>query len=89
MIMDIIAWIIVGGLAGWIASKIAKTDAQMGIGANVVVGIIGAVIGGFIVRLITGSQVDTFDIGGFIVAIVGAVIFLSVLKVVTGHHSKN
>ncbi len=84
MVMDIIAWIIVGGLAGWIASKIANTDAQMGIGANIVVGIIGALIGGFLVRLVSGSQVDTFSIGGFVVAVIGAVLLLAILKAMTG-----
>lgn len=45
----IIAWIIIGGLAGWIASKIMKRDAQMGIGANIVAGVVGAFIVGWIV----------------------------------------
>lgn len=46
----IIAWIIIGGLAGWIASKIMKRDAQMGIGANIVAGVVGAFIVGWIFR---------------------------------------
>lgn len=86
MLMDIIAWIIVGGLAGWVASLIMKTDSQMGIPANVVVGIIGAVIGGFIMRMLSGAAPDTFSISGFIVAVIGAVVLLGVLKLMTGSH---
>ncbi len=84
MIMDIIAWVIVGGLAGWIASMIMKTDGSMGIPANVVVGIIGAVLGGFLMRMLFNSDPNTFSIGGFIVAIIGAVIFLAIVKAFTG-----
>jgi len=82
---SILAWIIVGGLAGWIASKIMKTDAQMGIILNVVVGIIGAGIGGYLMTTLTSSNgIDTFSIPGFIVAIIGAVILLAIVKAVTG-----
>ena len=49
--IGIIAWIIIGGLAGWIASKIMKTDAQQGILLNIVVGVIGGVIGGFLLKV--------------------------------------
>ena len=84
MLMDIIAWIIVGGLAGWVASLIMKTDSQMGIPANVVVGIIGAMIGGFVMRMLSGATPDTFSFSGFIVAVIGAVILLGIVKLVTG-----
>ena len=46
--MGIIGWIIIGGLAGWVASKIMKTDAQQGIILNIVVGIVGAILAGFL-----------------------------------------
>lgn len=88
MIIDIIAWIVVGGLAGWIASKIMNTDAQMGVPANVIVGIVGAFIGGLLMRLLTGSTTDTFSIGGFIVAIIGAVILLALVKALQGSGTK-
>jgi uncharacterized membrane protein YeaQ/YmgE (transglycosylase-associated protein family) len=82
--LDIVLWIVFGALAGWIASKIMHTDAQMGAMANIVVGIIGAFIGGFIVRMLTGNtQADTFSIGGLLVAILGSVILLAIVKAVT------
>lgn len=84
MIMEIITWIAVGALAGWIASKIMKTDAEMGAMANIVVGIIGAFIGGFLVRMFTGAAPDTFSIMGVIVAIIGAVVLLAIVKAMTG-----
>jgi uncharacterized membrane protein YeaQ/YmgE (transglycosylase-associated protein family) len=51
MTMGIIAWIIIGGLAGWIGSKIMKTDASMGIILNIVVGVIGGLLGGWLLKL--------------------------------------
>ena len=79
---DIIAWLIVGGLAGWIASMIMKTDAQMGALANIVVGIIGALLGGWIARTFLGIQVDPngLSIGSILVAVGGAVVLLAILK---------
>jgi uncharacterized membrane protein YeaQ/YmgE (transglycosylase-associated protein family) len=90
MVMEIITWIIVGGLAGWIASKIMRTDAEMGAMANIVVGIIGAFVGGFLVRMLTGAAPETFSIMGVIVAIIGAVVLLAIVKAATGrtaHHA--
>ena len=81
--MGIIAWIIIGGLAGWVASKIMNTDAQQGIVLNIVVGIVGALIGGF---LLGAFGVDTDGAGlivSFLTALVGAVILLFVVKAVT------
>ena len=80
--MNIIAWVIFGALAGWIASMIMKTDAEQGAIANIVVGILGAVIGGFLMQMIGGSGVTGFNITSFLVAIVGAVILLAIYKAV-------
>lgn len=73
---DILVWIILGGVAGWIASKIMKTDAEQGVGTNIVVGIIGALIGGFIMSLFGGSGVTGFNIYSLVVATLGACIAL-------------
>lgn len=83
--MSIIIWIIVGALAGWIASMIMKTDAQMGALANIVVGIIGAFLGGWVVSLF-GINVDSgeLNIPSILTAILGAVILLAIVKAVTG-----
>ena len=89
MLLDIVLWILFGALAGWIASKIMKTDAQMGAMANIVVGIIGAFLGGFLFQMLTGTPVGGFNIMSLIVAIIGAVILLAIVKAFTSrraHH---
>ena len=81
--MSFIIWIIVGALAGWIASMIMKTDAQMGALANIVVGIIGAFIGGWVVGLFGVNVADgQLNIPSILTAILGAVILLAILKAV-------
>lgn len=80
--MGFIGWIILGGLAGWIASMIAKTDESMGVLANIVVGVIGAFIGGFVFSLFGGEGVNGFNIYSFLVALVGAVILLAIAKAI-------
>ncbi len=79
--MGIIAWLIFGGLAGWVASMIMKTDAQQGLLMNIIVGIVGAFIGGFLFSLLTNrpNQFD-FNIGSFLVAVVGAVVLLGIVN---------
>lgn len=79
--MEILAWIIFGALAGWIASIIMKTNAEQGALANIVVGIIGAFIGGFLVRSLTGDDgVTGFNLGSLLVAILGAIILLAIVR---------
>jgi uncharacterized membrane protein YeaQ/YmgE (transglycosylase-associated protein family) len=82
--MGIIAWIIFGGLAGWVASLIMKTDAQQGVFLNVIVGIIGAFIGGFIMHALGDETNFDFNIGSFLVAVLGAIVLLFIVKLVTG-----
>ncbi|KPV52271.1 hypothetical protein SE17_16465 [Kouleothrix aurantiaca] len=78
--MGIIAWLVFGALAGWVASMIAGTNERQGCLLNIIVGIVGAFIGGFLYSLVTGRDfVAGFDITSFIVAVVGAVILLFVL----------
>lgn len=79
--VDIIAWILFGALAGWIASIIMKTNAEQGALGNIIVGIIGAFIGGFLVRSLTGNEVTGFNFGSLLVAILGAVILLAIVRV--------
>ncbi len=83
---SIIFWLIFGGLVGWIASKIMGTDAQQGILLNIIVGIVGALIGGFLWGLLTNDPepYGFFDIGSWITALVGACILLYIVKLVTG-----
>ncbi len=86
--IDFILWLILGGIAGWIASMIAGTNAQQGWVMNVVVGIVGALIGGFVVNLLMpGANVGGFNLVSLIVAIIGAVILLSVYKMVAARRT--
>lgn len=78
--MGIILWIIFGALVGWIASKIMNTDAQQGAGMNIIVGIIGAVVGGFLMNMLGYGGVDGFNIYSFIVALLGAVVLIAIVK---------
>ena len=80
--MGIISWIIFGAIAGWIASMIAGTNQSQGWLENIIVGIVGALIGGFLFGLLTGRSVDfgIFDIGSFVVAVIGALVLLFVLR---------
>ncbi len=82
--MGILGWIILGGLAGWIASKIAKTDESMGILMNIIVGIVGAFIGGFVFSLFGGEGVTGFNLYSFLVALIGAVVLLMIVRAMTG-----
>jgi len=78
--MGIILWIIFGGLVGWIASLIMKTDARQGLLLNIIVGIIGALVGGWIMSLIGNSPVTGFNLYSFLVALLGAVILIAIVK---------
>lgn len=78
--MYIILWLAFGGLAGFIASMIVKESGQMGLLANIAVGIIGSFLGGWLASLIGLGTFNTFSIGGLLIAIVGAVIFLLVVN---------
>lgn len=82
--MGLIGWIVLGGIAGWIASKIAKTDASMGVVANIIVGIVGALLGGFLFSLIGASDITGFNLWSLFVAVIGSVILLSLVKAFTG-----
>ena len=83
----IITWVVVGGLAGWVASIITKTDAEQGLLGNIVAGVVGALVGGFIVGLLGGSGFTGFNLWSFIVALIGAVIVLFVWKAITGRRT--
>jgi uncharacterized membrane protein YeaQ/YmgE (transglycosylase-associated protein family) len=80
--MGLVSWIILGGLAGWIASMIMKRNESMGIFANIFVGIIGAFIGGLVMNLIGGQGITGFNIGSFLIALVGSVILLAIVNLV-------
>ena len=74
--MGLLSWLILGGLSGWIASKIMKKDASMGIIANIITGIAGAFIGGIVFNIIGGRSVTGLNLHSLIVSVVGACILL-------------
>ena len=74
--MGIIGWIIIGALAGWIASAMTGNNHKMGAGANIVVGIIGGLVGGLVMNMIGGRGVTGFNVWSLFVSIIGAVILL-------------
>ena len=74
--------IVIGGLAGWVASMIMKTNASMGLVANIVVGVIGAIIGNLLLPLFGLSTTDGPTVYSFIVALVGALVLLFLLRLV-------
>ena len=82
--MGLIITILAGALIGWIASKIMGTDAQMGALANIIAGIVGSAIGGFIMSGGRATGSAGFSIGQFIVGIIGACILIGVVKLLFG-----
>ncbi|NLG74709.1 MAG: GlsB/YeaQ/YmgE family stress response membrane protein [Xanthomonadaceae bacterium] len=80
--MGIIIWLIVGGVVGWLASIIMRTDAQQGILLNVIVGIVGALLAGFIISPLIGVGTinEGVTLASFLVSLVGAVILLAIVN---------
>ena len=83
--MNLIIWLVVGGVLGWIASLVMKTDGQQGIFLNVVVGIIGALIAGWFVAPMFGTgtiNTNDFSMSGLLVSFLGAVVLLAIVNLV-------
>jgi uncharacterized membrane protein YeaQ/YmgE (transglycosylase-associated protein family) len=81
--MNFILWLIVGGIIGWIASKIMNTDAQQGIVLNVVVGILGSLLGGWLITPLIGHTTinqGNFSFSGLLVSLLGAVVLLAIVN---------
>ncbi len=81
--INIIVWLVVGGLIGWVASMIMKTDGQQGMFLNVVVGIVGAALGGWFISPLVGVPTinqDVFSAGALAVSLLGAVILLAIVN---------
>ena len=79
--MGIIIWIIFGGLVGWVASLIMKTNAQQGMLLNIIVGVVGAVIGGWLMSFFGKGGIDGFNLYSFVVALIGACVLIAIVKV--------
>ena len=83
--MNLIIWLVVGGLIGWVASMLMRTDGQQGIILNIVVGIVGAFLGGWLLAPMFGAATinqNDFSVGGLAVSLLGAVILLAIVNLV-------
>ncbi len=80
--MGFLIWLIVGGIVGWLASLVMRTDGQQGILLNVVVGIVGAFLGGLLISPLVGVGTinDGISIGSIIVSLIGAIILLAIVN---------
>ena len=81
--MNFIIWLVIGGVIGWIASMVMKTDGQQGIILNVVVGIVGAMLGGWLISPLIGVGTinqDNFSLPAMLVSFVGALILLAIVN---------
>ena len=83
--MNLIIWLVVGGLIGWVASLIMKTDAQQGMFLNIVVGVVGALLGGWLLSPMLGAGTvnqGDFSLMGLLVSLGGAIVLLFVVNLV-------
>jgi uncharacterized membrane protein YeaQ/YmgE (transglycosylase-associated protein family) len=83
--MNFIIWLVVGGLIGWVASMIMRTDAQQGILLNVIVGIVGALLGGWFLSPLLGAGTinqNDFSLASLGVSLLGAIILLAIVNLV-------
>ena len=80
--MGVILWIIFGALAGWVASIIMKTNSGQGTISDIIMGIVGAVVGGFIMNLLGLSGVNGFNLYSFAVAVIGAIVVIYIGRMV-------
>lgn len=81
--LGILIWLIVGGVIGWIASLIMRTDAQQGLFLNIVVGIVGAFIGGWLGGMFgIGGDINSgdFSLSGLLMSLVGAIVLLAIVN---------
>jgi len=83
--MNFIIWIVVGGILGWLASKVMRTDAQQGVVLNVIVGIVGAILAGLFLAPLFGVSTinqDNFSIPGLLISFLGAIILLAIVNLI-------
>lgn len=83
--MNFIIWLIVGGLIGWLASMLMKTNDQQGMFLNVIVGIVGAMLGGWFISPLVGIGTinqDNFSLPAMLVSLIGAAILLAIVNLV-------
>ncbi len=82
--MALLLWIVFGALVGWVASMIMKTDHQQGAVLNIVVGIVGAVLGGWLMSFFGQAGVNEISVYSFLVALLGACFLIAIVKALRG-----
>lgn len=80
--MGLILWIIFGALAGWIASMVMNTDAEQGAIMNIVLGVLGAIAGGFVANLLGFAGVTGFNIYSLFIAVIGAIFLIGLRRAI-------
>ena len=83
--MNLLIWIVVGGVIGWLASLVMRTDAQQGIFLNIVVGVIGALLGGWFISPLVGAGTinqGDFSLASMGVSLIGAIILLAIVNLI-------
>lgn len=89
--MNFIIWIVIGGILGWLASIVMKTNAQQGMFLNVIVGIVGALLGGWLLAPLFGTGTinrDDFSMSSLVVSFLGAVILLGIINLFRGRSAR-
>lgn len=85
MLVDLLVWIIVGAVAGWLASLVMRTNSSQGLLGDIIVGIVGALIGGFLLDALgVGGGVSGINIASILTAFIGAIVLLLILRAVRG-----
>ncbi len=80
--MNIILWLVLGALAGWLASIIMGRNSQMGVGANILFGVLGGIVGGFLASLLGLGGITGFNLGSLLIAVAGACLVLFIVNMV-------
>jgi uncharacterized membrane protein YeaQ/YmgE (transglycosylase-associated protein family) len=83
--MNLIVWLIVGGIIGWVASLLMRTDGEQGVVLNVLVGIVGAAIGGWLISPMVGMGTindGSLSIGALVVSLLGAIVLLAIVNLI-------
>jgi uncharacterized membrane protein YeaQ/YmgE (transglycosylase-associated protein family) len=83
--MNLIIWLVVGGVIGWIASMMMKTDGQQGIFLNVIVGVVGAILAGWFISPLVGVGTinqNNFSLPSLLVSLVGAIVLLAIVNLI-------
>ena len=83
--MSIIGWLVVGAIAGWVASRVVPGNEGYGLLGGLAAGVVGAIVGGWLFGLVTNSNwMDSFDLGSIVAAIVGAIIVVVIWNAIAG-----